>query len=241
MNMLAAMSWGQWFLGFVLMCTCLLLILVILLQRGRGGGLAGAFGGSGGTSAFGAKTGDVFTWITVVGATLVILLSIVTNFVYDESGEPRATASEVEVVPVTQPTTPPPGGAEPVIIDLNEQGQIIPPSGEPATGAAPAGSTTPTGTGPAGTTPPAGSPQTEVISLDQDGKIITPTSNGQPPVKIERLPGPPPEILKMLEEEQKKQQAQQTPPGTAPAPAPGTAAPATPPKEEKKPEGAATP
>lgn len=43
----------------------LFLILVVLLQRGRGGGLAGALGGAGGASAFGTKTGDVFTKITI--------------------------------------------------------------------------------------------------------------------------------------------------------------------------------
>lgn len=46
----------------------LFLILIILLQRGKGGGLVGAFGGMGGNSAFGAKTGDVFMKITVVAA-----------------------------------------------------------------------------------------------------------------------------------------------------------------------------
>lgn len=48
-----------------LMVTSLLLIFIILLQRGRGGGLAGAFGGAGGQSALGTKAGDVFTKITV--------------------------------------------------------------------------------------------------------------------------------------------------------------------------------
>ena len=38
-----------------LMLTGLLLIFIILLQRGRGGGLAGAFGGAGGQSALGTK------------------------------------------------------------------------------------------------------------------------------------------------------------------------------------------
>ena len=52
-----------------------LLILVILVQRGRGGGLVGAFGGPGGSSAFGAKTGDVFTVITVVMAALFLILA----------------------------------------------------------------------------------------------------------------------------------------------------------------------
>jgi preprotein translocase subunit SecG len=41
------------------------LVLVILVQRGRGGGLAGALGGVGGSSAFGTRAGDVFTRITV--------------------------------------------------------------------------------------------------------------------------------------------------------------------------------
>src|SRR5947208_13475780 len=45
--------------------TSLFLILIILLQRGKGGGLAGALGGAGGSSAFGTKAGDVFTRITV--------------------------------------------------------------------------------------------------------------------------------------------------------------------------------
>ena len=46
------------------------LILLVLVQRGRGGGLSGALGGVGGSSAFGAKAGDVFTKITI-GATAV--------------------------------------------------------------------------------------------------------------------------------------------------------------------------
>lgn len=59
----------------LLLVTGLFLMLIILLQRGRGGGLAGAFGGAGGQSAFGTKAGDVFTWITVVTATIWVLLA----------------------------------------------------------------------------------------------------------------------------------------------------------------------
>jgi preprotein translocase subunit SecG len=51
------------------------LIIVILLQRGRGGGLAGAFGGMGGQSAFGTKAGDVFTRITIVLAVCWVILA----------------------------------------------------------------------------------------------------------------------------------------------------------------------
>ncbi len=50
-----------------------IMIVLILLQRGRGGGLAGAFGGMGGQSAFGTKAGDVFTRITIVVAVLWVV------------------------------------------------------------------------------------------------------------------------------------------------------------------------
>jgi len=66
----------RFFLGFTLVVTSLFLILLVLIQRGRGGGLAGAFGGMGGQSAFGTKAGDVFTKITVGVATFWILLCV---------------------------------------------------------------------------------------------------------------------------------------------------------------------
>jgi preprotein translocase subunit SecG len=63
-------------LGFTLVFTALFLIFLVLIQRGRGGGLAGAFGGMGGQSAFGTKAGDVFTKITVGVAAFWILLCV---------------------------------------------------------------------------------------------------------------------------------------------------------------------
>jgi len=53
----------------------LFLIGLVLLQRGRGGGLAGSFGGMGGQSAFGTKAGDIFTRVTIVVAVIWILLA----------------------------------------------------------------------------------------------------------------------------------------------------------------------
>ena len=64
----------SYFLMTLLMFAGLFLIGLILLQRGRGGGLAGAFGGMGGQSAFGTKAGDVFTRITIGVAAAWILL-----------------------------------------------------------------------------------------------------------------------------------------------------------------------
>ncbi len=58
---------------------CLFLILLILIQKGRGGGLASAFGGAGGNTAFGAKTGDVLTWATSIVFGVFLLLAIMLN------------------------------------------------------------------------------------------------------------------------------------------------------------------
>lgn len=67
----------RFLLGFMLVFTSLFLILLVLIQRGRGGGLAGALGGMGGQSAFGAKAGDVFTKITIGVAAFWIVLCII--------------------------------------------------------------------------------------------------------------------------------------------------------------------
>ena len=64
----------QFIFGSLLFLTSLFLILLVLVQRGRGGGLSGALGGAGGQSAFGTKAGDVFTRVTVVAAICWILL-----------------------------------------------------------------------------------------------------------------------------------------------------------------------
>jgi preprotein translocase subunit SecG len=76
--------------SIVLLFVGLLLIFVILLQRGRGGGLAGAFGGAGGQSAFGTKAGDVFTRITIGIAIVWVIMAVLTGYAMTyESGKTR--------------------------------------------------------------------------------------------------------------------------------------------------------
>ena len=72
---------GVWYVSlftFLFVGAALITMLVILIQKPRGGGLAGAFGGAGGSSqsVFGAKTGDVLTWVTVICFTLFIILAM---------------------------------------------------------------------------------------------------------------------------------------------------------------------
>ncbi|MGE3806946.1 MAG: preprotein translocase subunit SecG, partial [Gemmataceae bacterium] len=54
-------TWVAAVLNVVVLLLGLFLILIVLIQRGKGGGLAGAFGGVGGSSAFGSRAGDMFT------------------------------------------------------------------------------------------------------------------------------------------------------------------------------------
>lgn len=73
------------------------LILLILIQKGRGGGLASAFGGSGGNTAFGSKTGDVLTWATSIVFGIFLLLSVTLNLLAksqtgDDAAAPNPTA-----------------------------------------------------------------------------------------------------------------------------------------------------
>ena len=65
-------------LMILLFLTALFLIVLVLIQRGKGGGLAGAFGGMGGQSAFGTKAGDLFTKITIGVAFAWIVLCMIT-------------------------------------------------------------------------------------------------------------------------------------------------------------------
>lgn len=69
---------GLSLLQLLLFFSSIWLIFLILIQRGKGGGLTAAFGGGGGDSAFGAKAGDAFTRITIVSALVWITLCMVT-------------------------------------------------------------------------------------------------------------------------------------------------------------------
>lgn len=75
MHSILAQPWLPYLLNFLLFFTNLFMILLVLIQRGKGGGLSGAFGGVGGSSPFGSRAGDVFTRITIY--TAIVWLTIV--------------------------------------------------------------------------------------------------------------------------------------------------------------------
>src|SRR6185503_17972174 len=108
------------YLSFVLfIIVSVFLILLVLIQKGRGGGLSGAFGGGGGNTAFGSKTGDVLTWATSIVFGVFLVLAIVLNVVANNYNArptgplPPAGAPTTPSAPTTPatPATPSGGGS----------------------------------------------------------------------------------------------------------------------------------
>ena len=84
-------GWFDYLWNLAVLLLGLFLILLVLIQRGKGGGLAGAFGGAGGSSAFGSRAGDTFTRITIgVAAAWILMLMIQVKLVQSHRGDANA-------------------------------------------------------------------------------------------------------------------------------------------------------
>jgi len=86
-------------LGLLMFLTSAFLILIVLVQKGKGGGLTGALGGMGGESAFGSKAGDTFTRVTMGAAIFWILLCMFSIRMLNITEEDRFGARRTGVVP----------------------------------------------------------------------------------------------------------------------------------------------
>jgi preprotein translocase subunit SecG len=68
--------------GTIYVLTCFVLMLVILLQQGKGGDIANAFGGGSSQAAFGARSGaTVLSRATTIAAALFLVGAIVLGIV----------------------------------------------------------------------------------------------------------------------------------------------------------------
>jgi preprotein translocase subunit SecG len=94
---------------------CLILSLVILLQQGRGGDIASAFGGSSSQAAFGARSGaTVLTKATAVAAVLFMVFALTlaiigqrgTSSVVSGTPAPPVSNTRKPVVPPASSTAP---------------------------------------------------------------------------------------------------------------------------------------
>ena len=90
------------------MFVCLFLILLVLIQKGRGGGLSSAFGGGGGNTAFGSKTGDVLTWATSIVFGVFMLLAIGLNLVANQMNKSNVSPTVNSAPGAPSPLNAPP-------------------------------------------------------------------------------------------------------------------------------------
>ena len=131
----------------VYVLVCLFLIGVILLQQGKGGDIANAFGGGGSQAVFGARSGaTLLTRATSVLAALFVILSMVLT-AWGQRGS-GSVVGGIDAPPPT-PVTLPPATPAPLTPPAGTTAPATQPATPPADGAA--GTTTPP---PAGGAPP---------------------------------------------------------------------------------------
>jgi preprotein translocase subunit SecG len=100
---LAAVSFIMKVTAFIWIFVTIALILLILVQKGRGGGLSGAFGGAGGSSSLlGTKTGDFLTWVTIGMVVVFLTLAVVLVKYY----KPTSSSDLSQPAPITQQEMP---------------------------------------------------------------------------------------------------------------------------------------
>jgi preprotein translocase subunit SecG len=108
---------------------CIMLVVVILLQSGKGGGIAGAFGGSSTSvdSYFGGRGAATFlTKLTVVLAALFMIMCVVHTFIIKPSRGPSSVLEEM-----AKSRGGATGGGElPEPTPLNETGKQAPAGGQ---------------------------------------------------------------------------------------------------------------
>jgi preprotein translocase subunit SecG len=97
----------QYLLTFMYVVICLVLLMSILLQQGKGGDIASAFGGSGSQTAFGARAGaTLLTRITTVTAVLFMVGSIGLGILWQRGGSSSVVSGKV--APISAPAAPAP-------------------------------------------------------------------------------------------------------------------------------------
>ncbi len=85
----------------VLFIICsVVLILVVLVQKGRGGGLSAALGGGMASGILGSKTGDFLTWLTIVLVGIFLGLAVLLAKFY------RPSITDYDVGPVAPQAQP---------------------------------------------------------------------------------------------------------------------------------------
>ncbi len=93
------------FVAVLFVLVSLALILIVLIQKGRGGGLSAAFGGGGAGGVLGTKTGDFLTWVTIGLVCMFLFLAVIMARYYKPGGFDDAAPTQTQGQPVDQTAT----------------------------------------------------------------------------------------------------------------------------------------
>ena len=133
------------FLQFIYVAACFLLVVVVLLQSGKGGGISSAFGiGGASQTLFGASgAGNVLTRATSILGAVFMVFSLILALLAGAQGPRTSKRSLLQPAGAGAPVTPGAGEAQPGAGTENAPGGTTVPTTPPTT--PPAGTTGGTG------------------------------------------------------------------------------------------------
>ena len=100
------------FVAVLFVLVSVVVILVILIQKGRGGGLSAAFGGGMAGSLLGSKTGDFLTWVTIVLVAVFLLLAVALARFYRPPQSGKYGGQDTEARQAADMSSAPAGGTD---------------------------------------------------------------------------------------------------------------------------------
>jgi preprotein translocase subunit SecG len=107
---------------------CIFLVLVVLLQQGKGADLAGAFGGGGSQTSFGPRTAsNIMHRMTTGSFILFVVLSLTLSILSGKKGSSVMETVELPVVPVVEESLQPEAVEQEAVPFIDE---ILPTDGE---------------------------------------------------------------------------------------------------------------
>ncbi len=109
-------------MSVLILITCVLLVLIVLAQNAKGGGLSSTFGG-GNQQVMGVKkTSDFLEKTTWTLAIILLILSLTSSFVIPRPGEQEAQQSELQGMVPAQDAGP---------VDFSSPGADVPEEATP--------------------------------------------------------------------------------------------------------------
>ena len=85
---------------------CIALIAIVLLQAGKGGGMAGIFGGGGSDQIFSAPSGMAFIKKVTVVCAVIFMLTSLTLTMLSSKISMASVINQIQNIPVASPQQP---------------------------------------------------------------------------------------------------------------------------------------